>query len=298
MTGVFDTVAAGGGNVDVRVASGDLGINLLAGHDITAFTPGLLSLTRVSSGGDYALTAADFGGDALHPVFGTSGAACARQRHHHRHRGRSRRGQMADRRPGDIHVEARGKGDHRRDDPRRAGRRHCDRAGHRLGQVTGRDVTIDAGTGTADMVGTVSVGRDYTLAGGDFVGNILAVGGARAGSLAVTDTVGDFDHGAADFAFGGAISIRAQHGLLRIGNLQAEHCDHAPEAGGDLELASAALTGTGAALSLTAGEELVFGAADCGFDHDRQCLHQCQQRADQHRRSGQQRRDRDQSPAG
>ncbi|WP_163066438.1 hypothetical protein, partial [Acinetobacter baumannii] len=53
--------------------------------------------------------------------------------------------------------------------------------GIRLGQVTGRDVTIDAGTGTADMVGTVSVGRDYTLAGGDFVGNILAVGGARAG---------------------------------------------------------------------------------------------------------------------
>ncbi|NWM59948.1 hypothetical protein GY645_25215, partial [Escherichia coli] len=67
--------AAGSGNVDVRVASGDLGINLLAGHDITAFTPGLLSLTRVeSSGGDYTLTAADFGGDALHPVFGTSGA--------------------------------------------------------------------------------------------------------------------------------------------------------------------------------------------------------------------------------
>nr|WP_300598434.1 YDG domain-containing protein [uncultured Sphingomonas sp.] len=262
VTGVFDTVAAGSGNVDVRVASGDLGINLLAGHDITAFTPGLLSLTRVeSSGGDYTLTAADFGGDALHPVFGTSGATALGNVTIIDTAGDLGAGGWLIA-AGDIHVEARGGAI--------TGGMILDAQGDvtaigqgiRLGQVTGRDVTIDAGTGTADMVGTVSVGRDYTLAGGDFVGNILAVGGARAGSLAVTDTVGDFDHGAADFAFGGAISIRAQHGLLRIGNLQAGNAITL-EAGGDLELASAALTGTGAnALSLTAGGGLVFGAAD------------------------------------
>ncbi|WP_164159385.1 hypothetical protein, partial [Stenotrophomonas maltophilia] len=55
---------------------------------------------------------------------------------------------------GDIHVEARGGAI--------TGGMILDAQGDvtaigqgiRLGQVTGRDVTIDAGTGTADMVGT------------------------------------------------------------------------------------------------------------------------------------------------
>jgi hypothetical protein len=261
VTGVLDRVSADTGDVGIAVGSGDLGINTLRGHNIAVTAPGLLTLTNAaSSGGSYALTAADFDGLALAPtLFGgattlgdvtiidTSGDLGAS-------------GTL--RSSGDIHVEAQGGAitgaltlDAQRDVTAIG-------QGVRLGDVTGRDVTIDAGTGTVQMTGTLNVARDYALTGGDFSGSTLWPSGGVGGSLTITDTVGDFAFGGNDFAAGGAISISAANGLLSVGNLQAGDAITL-NAGTDLSLASAKLTGTSSnSLSLTAGRDLQFGAAD------------------------------------
>lgn len=261
VTGVFDRVTADAGDVSIANASGDLGINRLRGHNILVSTPGQLSIMDAqSSGGSYALTAADFGTFTLSPsLFG----------------GATRLGDVtiidtdgdlnstgALNSSGDIRVEAR--------DGAITGGLALTAAGDvtAIGQgvalqwAEGRDVTIDAGTGTAAISNTLSVGRNYTVTAGNFSGNALATGGANTGSLAITDTVGDFDFGATDFAFGGAIDIDASHGLLNIGNLQAGNAITL-NAGGNLTLASAKLTSTGTnSFSLVSGGDLQFGAAN------------------------------------
>ncbi|MBB4840785.1 filamentous hemagglutinin family protein [Sphingomonas kyeonggiensis] len=260
-TGVFDRITADAGDVSIANASGDLGINLLRGHNILVSTPGLLSIMDAqSSGGSYALTAADFGTFTLSPsLFG----------------GATRLGDVtiidtdgdlnstgSFNSSGDIRVEARGGAITGGLALIAAGDVTAIGQGVALQWAEGRDVTIDAGTGTVAISNTLSVGRDYTVTAGHFSGNALTVGGMKAGSLAIIDTAGDFDFGATDLAFDGAIDIDASHGLLAIGNLQAGNAITL-NAGSNLTLASAALTSTGTnSFSLVAGGDLQFGAAN------------------------------------
>ncbi|MDH4746427.1 YDG domain-containing protein [Sphingomonas sp. CBMAI 2297] len=128
--------------------------------------------------------------------------------------------------------------------------------------LQGHDVTLDAGTGTIELNLAPVVAHDYTLTAGHFAGNSFASLGTLGGSLSITDTAGDFDFGSTDFAAAGSVSIRAAQGQLHVRNAQAGNAISLA-AGGDLTLAGAALTGTGAnAFSLSAGGNLTFGAAD------------------------------------
>ncbi|MEP9357712.1 YDG domain-containing protein [Sphingomonas sp. KR3-1] len=261
MSGIFDTVASNSGNVDVRVTSGDLGIYTLAGHDIAASAGGVLTLMDAeSSGGSFALTAADFGSLTLSPTLFGGATRMGDVTIIDTAGNLNSSGWLAS--SGDIHVEAQGGAI--------TGGLILDATGDvtaigqgvSLQQVTGRDVTIDAGTGAAGISNSLSIGRNYILTAGDFAGNALAAGGARTGSATITDTVGNFDFGSTDLAFGGAISISAAQGLLNIGHLQAGSAISL-NAAGDLSLASATLTGTGAnTLSLVAGGGLLLGAID------------------------------------
>ena len=251
LTGVFDVVASDTGNVDVHVAQGDLGIYTLAGHDITASAAGVLTIMDAeSSGGDYSLTAADFGGNALSPVFGSSGATrLGNVTIIDTDGDLNASGSLAA--AGNIRVEAQGGAI--------TGGLSLDATGDiiaigqgvTLDQVTGRDVTIDAGTGLAAITNTLEVGRDYTLTAGDFGGNALSVGGDRLGSLAITDTLGDFDFGAISLAFEGAIQIDVLHGALNAGTLTA---------GTDIRLNGGGAVQTGA-LTATSGLVDVRGTA-------------------------------------
>ena len=261
VTGVLDRVTADAGDVSIANATGDLGINLLRAHDIVVSTPGQLSIIDAqSSGGSYALTAADFNTFALNPsLFG----------------GATRLGDVtiidtdgdlnstgSFNSSGDIHVEARGGAITGGLALIAAGDVTAIGQGVALQWAEGRDVTIDAGTGTVAISNTLSVGRNYTVTAGNFSGNALTVGGMKTGSLAITDTAGDFDFGATDLAFGGAIDIDASHGLLAIGNLQAGNAITL-NAGGNLSLASATLTSTGTnSFSLVSRGDLQFGAAN------------------------------------
>ena len=128
--------------------------------------------------------------------------------------------------------------------------------------LQGHDVTLNAGTGTIELNLAPVVAHDYTLTAGHFAGNSFASLGTLGGSLSITDTAGDFDFGSTDFAAAGSVSIRAAQGQLHVRNVQAGNAISLA-AGGDLTLAGAALTGTGAnAFSLSAGGNLTFGAAD------------------------------------
>jgi filamentous hemagglutinin family protein len=261
VTGVLDTAAAYAGDVSVAVTAGDLGINVFQGHNLTASAPGMLTIMNaVSSGGSYTLTAADFGGSAL--ISGYFGGASS----------------MGDvtiidtdgdldasgwlNSAGNIHIEAQDGAITGTTALVAQGDITAIGQGVSLDYVTGRDVTIDAGAGVAAVASYLSVDGNYTLTGGDFGGYALTPGGAMAGSLTITDTVGDFDFGGSNFAFGGAITIDASHGLLAVNSLQAGSAISLT-AGGNLSLASATLTDTGSnALSLTAGGDLVFGASN------------------------------------
>ncbi len=128
--------------------------------------------------------------------------------------------------------------------------------------LQGHDVTLNAGTGTIELNLAPVVAHDYTLTAGHFAGNSFASLGVLGGSLSITDTAGNFDFGSTDFAAAGSVSIRAAQGQLHVRNVQAGNAIGLA-AGGDLTLAGAALTGTGAnAFSLSAGGNLTFGAAD------------------------------------
>ncbi|MBB4096838.1 YDG domain-containing protein [Sphingomonas kyeonggiensis] len=261
VTGVFDAVRADAGDVAIAVGTGDLGINQLRGHNISASVDGVLTMFDVgNSGGSYTLTAADFGGDALHPTLSGGAGAFGDVTIIDTAGDLGASGVFIS--SGDIHVEAQ--------HGAITGLLSLDAQGDvtaigqgvRLYGVFGHNVTIDAGTGTAEVVNSVGVDNNYTLTAGDFAGETLAPWSSRAGSLTITDTVGDFDFGATDFLFMGAISISASHGLLNIGNLQAGSAISLT-AGTDLSLASARYFDTGAnSLSLIAGGDLRFGAAD------------------------------------
>ena len=261
VTGVLDRVSADTGDVSISLGSGNLGINTLRGHNIAVSIPGQLTVTDAeSSGGSYALTAADFGGLALSPTLFGGATRLGDVTIIDTDGDLNSTGSLLS--SGDIHVEAQDGAITGGLVLNAAGDVTATGQGVRLQQVTGRDVTIDAGTGAAAISNSLSVDRNYTLTAGDFSGNVLAINGAKAGSLAITDTVGDFDFGSTDLAFGGAISIDASQGRLNVGNLQAGSAITL-NAGGNLSLASAKLTDTGtSALSLTAGGDLQFGAAD------------------------------------
>ncbi|MFS2108729.1 YDG domain-containing protein [Sphingomonas sp. Sphisp140] len=261
VTGVFDEVRADAGDVAIAVGNGDLGINQLRGHNIGAAVAGVLTMFDVgSSGGSYRLTAADFGGDALNPTLSGGASALGDITIIDTAGDLGASGVLLS--SGDIHVEAR--------HGAITGLLSLDAQGDvtaigqgvRLYGVSGHNVTIDAGTGTANIVNSVGVENNYTLTAGDFAGETLAPGSARAGSLTITDTAGNFDFGSTDLSFGGAISISATQGLLNIGNLRAGNAISL-NAATDLSLASAGYYGTGAnSLSLIAGGDLRFGAAD------------------------------------
>ena len=299
VTGVLDAVSAAAGDVGISIGSGDLGINFLQGHNIAASVPGVLTVTNVESGGgSYSLTAADFGGLALSPTLSAGATRLGDVTIIDTDGDLSSAGFLQS--SGNIRVEARGGAITGALTLIAAGDVTAIGRGVGLQYVSGRDVTIDAGTGIAAISSYLSVDRDYTVTAGDFAGNVLAVNGARAGALRITDTVGDFDFGANGFAFGGAIRIDALHGALRVGALDAgagillngsgvsagmlradqggievassQGIDidgaHALDsirfqAGGNLRLGEASLSGTGAnILALGAGGDLVFGAAD------------------------------------
>lgn len=299
-TGVFDTIAAGlDGDANVQVATGDLGIGNLAGHNIAVTLPGgiLTLMNPVSSGGNYTLTARDFGGNALLPVFGGGATKLNNVSITDTDGDLAAGGTLAA--AGDIRVRSVGNitgalsllADGDVDVTARA---------IRLGDVAGRDVMLNASAGGVDVVGAVTVGRNYTLTGTGFAGNALAMGGTRLGDLQVTDTAGDFDYGAFDLGFTGSATIRANGGAIRGGDIrtlgglslsaagieagmlrsdqggvdiessagvdlagvQASHAIDV-RAAGNLRLGSAALTGTRInAFALAAGGDLVFGAAD------------------------------------
>jgi len=261
VTGVFDEVRADAGDVAIAVGNGDLGINQLRGHNIGAAVAGVLTMFDVgSSGGSYKLTAADFGGDALNPTLSGGASALGDITIIDTAGDLGANGVLLS--SGDIHVEAQ--------HGAITGLLSLDAQGDvaaigqgvRLYGAFGHNVTIDAGTGTANIVNSIGVDNDYTLTAGDFAGEALAPGSARAGSLTITDTAGNFDFGATDLSFGGAISISAAQGLLNIGNLRAGNAISLT-AGTDLSLVSAGYYGTGAnSLSLIAGGDLRFGAAD------------------------------------
>jgi filamentous hemagglutinin family protein len=260
-TGVFDRLNADNGDVSISVASGDLGINGLSGHNIAISIPGQLSIMDAkSSGGSYALTAADFGTFTLSPSLFGGATSLGDVMIIDTDGDLNSFGALMS--SGDIHVEARDGAITGGLLLRADGDLTAIGQGVTLQQAFGRDVTIDAGTGLAEITNGLSVDRDYTLTAGDFAGNVLASAGTNAGSLHITDTAGDFDFGSTDLRFGGAVTIDAAHGLLNIGNLQAGSAIDL-NAGGNLSLASAKLTDTGTnALSLTAGGDLQFGAAN------------------------------------
>lgn len=299
-TGVFATIASAvDGDASVHVATGNLEIGDLAGHNIAVTLPGgtLTVMNPVSSGGNYTLTARDFGGNALLPAFGggatrlnnvsitdtdgdfgAGGSLVAAGNIRVSSVGNIT-GTLSLLADGDVEVTAKA---------------------IRLGNITGRDVVLGASVAGVDVVGAVTVGRGYTLTGSDFSGNALAAGGARLGDLFVTDTVGDFAYGALDLGFGGTATIRANSGAIRGGNiatlgnlslsatgveagtlrsdqggvdvdsragvdLAAIRASNAisVNADGNLRLGHAELTGTGInSFTLAAGGDLLFGAAD------------------------------------
>ena len=299
-TGVFDTIAAAiNGNADVHIATGDLGINDLAGRNIAVTLPGgmLTVMNAVSSGGDYTLTARDFGGNALLPVFG-GGATRLNNVSITDTEGDLALGGALDA-AGDIRVSS--VGNITGILSLLAGRDvEVTASTIRLGGVAGRDILLTATAGGVNIGGALTVGRNYTLSGTGFTGNALATRGTRLGDLRVTDTAGDFDYGTLDLGFAGFAVIRVNGGAIRGGDIrtlgglslsaggveagmlrsdqgtvdvessagvdlagiQASHAIDV-RAAGKLRLGSAALSGTGAnAFALVAGGDLAFGAAD------------------------------------
>ncbi len=302
VTGVFNTIAAGiNGDANVHVATGDLGIGDLAGHNIAVMLPGgtLTVMNPVSSGGNYTLTARDFGGNALQPIV-SGGATKLNNVTITDTDGDLAAGGMLVA-AGDIRVSSVGNitgalallADGNVDVSARA---------IRLGDIAGRDVVLNASAGSVDVDvgGAVTVGRNYTLTGTGFFGNALAMTGARAGNLLVTDTAGDFDYTALDLDFTGNATLRANGGAIRgggigtLGNLslsaasvsagvlrsvqggvdvesgagadlnriQANNAIRV-SSGGNLRLGGAELSGTGVnAFTLAARGDLVFGASD------------------------------------
>lgn len=300
VTGVFDTIAAGvSGDANVHVATGDLGIGDLAGHNIAVMLPGgtLTVMNPVSSGGDYTLTARDFGGNALQPIVGGGATKLNNVTITDTDGDLGASGTLIA--AGDIRVNSVGSitgglallADRDVDVSARA---------IRLGDIVGRDVVLNASAGSVDVVGGVVIGRNYTLTGTDFFGNALAMTGARAGDLLVTDTAGDFDYTALDLDFAGNATLRANGGAIRggdigtLGNLilsvasvsagvlrsaqggvdvesgagadlnriQANNAIRV-SSGGNLRLGGAELSGTGVnAFTLAARGDLVFGASD------------------------------------
>jgi filamentous hemagglutinin family protein len=299
-TGVFDTIAAAiDGDASVHIATGDIGIGDLAAHNIAVTLPGgtLTVMNAVSSGGDYMLTARDFGGNALLPVFGggatrlnnvtiidtegdlAAGGSLLAAGNIRVSSVGNLTGTLSLLADGDVDVTARA---------------------IRLDNVTGRDILLSASAGDVDVGGIVTVGRDYTLSGTDFSANALAAGGARLGDLLVTDTAGDFAYGTLDLGFAGTATIRANGGAIRGGDiatlgdldlrgvgivagtlssdrggvrvgssadveLAAIRANNAIDvnADGNLRLGNAALTGTGVnSFALAAGGDLLLGAAD------------------------------------
>ncbi|WP_447728304.1 YDG domain-containing protein [Sphingomonas koreensis] len=298
--GVFDTIASAvNGDAIVHVATGDLGIGDLAGHNIAVTLPGgtLTVMNPVSSGGNYILTARDFGGNALLPTL-AGGATKLNNVWITDTEGDLGAGGMLVA-AGDIRVISVGNitgtlsllADRDVD---------VSASAIRLGDVTGRDVALSASTGGVDVVGAVTIGRHYTLTGTGFSANALAMNGTRLGDLLVTDTAGDFDYGTLDLGFAGTATLRANGGAIRggdittLGNLSlsaagvtagmlrsdvgAVNVDSGAgvdlagiqasnaidvSADGDLRLGSAELSGTGVnSFTLAAGGDLVFGAAD------------------------------------
>jgi len=299
-TGVFDTIAAAiNGDASVHVATGDLGIGDLAGHNIAVTLPGgtLTVMNPVSSGGNYTLTARDFGGNALLPTLMGGATKLNNVTITDTEGDLAAGGTLVA--AGDIRVSSVGNitgalallADRDVDVSARA---------IRLGDVTGRDLVLNASAGAIDVVGTVTIGRNYTLTGTGFLGNALAMTGARAGDLLATDMAGDFDYATLDLGFAGRAALRANGGAIRggdistLGNLSLSAAgveagtlrsdqggvDVDSSAGvvlagirasnaievramGNLALGSAELSGTGVnSFTLTAGGDLVFGAAD------------------------------------
>jgi filamentous hemagglutinin family protein len=301
-SGVFDTIAAGvSGDANVHVATGDLGIGDLAGHNIAVTLPGgmLTVMNPVSSGGNYTLTARDFAGNALLPIVGGGATRLNNVTITDTDGDLSAGGNLVA--AGDIRINSVGNitgalsllADGDVDVVARA---------IRLGDVAGRDIVLNASAGRVDVVGAVTVGRNYTLTGTGFFGNALAMTGTRAGDLFVTDTAGDFDYITLDLGFAGSATLRANGGAIRggdigtLGNLslsasgvsagllrstqggvdvessagvalnqvQASNAIRI-STGGDLRLGSAELSGTGVnAFTLAARGDLVFGASSAG----------------------------------
>ncbi len=276
-TGVFDTIAAGvSGDANVHVATGDLGIGDLAGHNIAITLPGgTLTLTNpVSSGGNYTLTARDFAGNALLPIVGGGATRLNNVTITDTDGDLSAGGNLVA--AGDIRINSVGnitgalsllaEGDV--DVVARA---------IRLGDVAGRDIVLNASAGGVDVVGAVTVGRNYTLTGTGFFGNALAMTGTRAGDLFVTDTAGDFDYMTLDLGFAGSATLRANGGAIRggdigtLGNLSLSASGvsagllRSTQGGVDVERSAGAdLHGVQAshAIRISAGGELRLGSAD------------------------------------
>ncbi|NYT40317.1 filamentous hemagglutinin N-terminal domain-containing protein [Sphingomonas sp. R-74633] len=261
VTGVLDGVNADAGDASIAIQSGDLGINRVRGYNIAVSTPGVLTMFDVGSrGGSFALTAADFGGDALQPTLAGGAAALGDVTIIDIAGDLGASGTLNS--SGDILVQAQGGAITGSLSLGAQGSLTVIGQGVHLLGASGHNVAIDAGTGTLDIVSALSVDNDYTLTAGDFAGEALAPAGSRAGSLSITDTVGDFNFGSASLLFSGALSINAAHGSLNIGDLRAGSAITLT-AGGNLSLASATLIDPSSnALSLTAGGDLQFGAAD------------------------------------
>jgi len=299
-TGVFDTIAAAiDGDANVQVATGDLGIGDLAGHNISVMLPGgtLTVMNPVSSGGNYTLTARDFGGNALLPTVMGGATKLSNVTITDTEGDLGAGGTLVA--SGDIRVNAVG-------NITGALSLFADRDVEvsanaiQLGDVTGRDVVLSALTGGVDVVGAVTVGQNYTLTGTGFSGNALAMSGTRLGDLLVTDTAGDFDYVTLDLGFAGNTTLRANGGAIRGGDIATSgnlslsaagvvsgvlrsdqggvsvtsgaavdiagiRASNAIDvnAGGNLRLGGAELSGAGVNFfSLTAGGDLVLGAAD------------------------------------
>jgi len=299
-TGVFDTVSAAvSGDVNVHVATGDLGIGNLAGRNIAVTLPGgtLTAMNPVSSGGNYTLTARDFAGNALLPTLAGGATKLNNVTITDTEGDLAAGGTLTA--AGDIRISSVGNitgalallADR---DVEVSGR------AIRLGDVAGRDVALNASAGAVDVAGAATIGRTYTVFGTGFLGNALAVTGTRTGDLIATDTAGDFDYTTLDLGFAGTATLRANGGAIRGGDIsnsgslalsaagvaagvlrsdqgrvdvdssagvdlngiQARNAIDVA-AGGNLRLGSAELSGTGInSFALAAGGDLVFGASE------------------------------------
>ena len=263
--GVALVGASIGGSATVVQKTGDLKIDEIAAYNITIEAMGgsLETGSTITSGGDYAITAQAFLGDALTPTLfngvirdvaitdtlgdldlGTAAIHADRKLTIVAQDGAvlglaqlSAGSGLGD---GDIDVSGQGVA---------------------LDTVAGDgSVTLDGGTGQVNVAGDVTVGGDYVLAGGGFSIAALSPLGAKAGDWTIDDKVGDLDFTGASMRYGGDITLTAVGGVTG-GDITSDNGDiRVTAASGQLGALNAA-TGQVRATASVGGMTLVSAKA-------------------------------------